>query len=299
MSEGQKNIKIGERRDIQSWISGRTYQENEEVDFDKKIYIALEIHVSVVFATDLAAAKWVQIGGTSGGNGVFGAANDGAAIAISSASLAGTLNIGSNLLVLDGASGQVGIGIAAPTSDLHLNFTDSLFTERGFNISNNTQLILGINHDGRVGLGTQPNEVSSGGTWMNITTMANPTIGINYIFKSSASGTKTMFDLGTDNSTADSSFTFINIADSRNNGGFNKAGIIFNLQSGGGSGLMKAIQITNGICLMRQIEMQSTDAFHWGAPTSNNTWRVIRSGNDLLFERRESGSYVTKSTISA
>ncbi|MCW5591054.1 MAG: hypothetical protein KIS74_03045 [Burkholderiales bacterium] len=40
-------------------------------------------------------------------------------------------------------------------------------------------------------------------------------------------------------------------------------------------------------------------AYHLGAPATDGTWRFIRSGTDLLIQRRESGTYVTKSTISA
>lgn len=40
-------------------------------------------------------------------------------------------------------------------------------------------------------------------------------------------------------------------------------------------------------------------AVYIGDPGTDGTWRMIRSGNDLKFERRESGSYVTKDTIAA
>lgn len=38
---------------------------------------------------------------------------------------------------------------------------------------------------------------------------------------------------------------------------------------------------------------------YFGDPDTNDTWRLIRSGNNLVIQRRESDSYVTKSTISA
>lgn len=47
------------------------------------------------------------------------------------------------------------------------------------------------------------------------------------------------------------------------------------------------------------IEVDSSGAYYMGDPVVNGTWRMVRSGNDLVFQRRESGSYVTKSTISA
>lgn len=43
----------------------------------------------------------------------------------------------------------------------------------------------------------------------------------------------------------------------------------------------------------------SSQAYYFGAESTDSTWRIIRSGNDLKFQRRESGSYVDKSTIAA
>jgi len=44
-------------------------------------------------------------------------------------------------------------------------------------------------------------------------------------------------------------------------------------------------------------EVQSDEAFYLGDPATDGTWRMIRSGDDLLHQRRESGTYVTKQTI--
>ncbi len=41
----------------------------------------------------------------------------------------------------------------------------------------------------------------------------------------------------------------------------------------------------------------ATYAYYLGDATTNGTWRMRRSGDDLIFERRESGSYALKSTI--
>ncbi len=76
MAITQQNIKIGDKRDIQPWVSGVTYQEREEVDINNSIYIALVSHVSTDFATDLAAAKWQVIGGGGGGSPSAGASGD-------------------------------------------------------------------------------------------------------------------------------------------------------------------------------------------------------------------------------
>lgn len=47
------------------------------------------------------------------------------------------------------------------------------------------------------------------------------------------------------------------------------------------------------------VRVESTLAFHLGDPTVDGTWRIVRSGNNLVFERRESSAWVTKQTIAA
>jgi hypothetical protein len=47
------------------------------------------------------------------------------------------------------------------------------------------------------------------------------------------------------------------------------------------------------------IEVGSSDAMYFGDPTTDGTWRQVRSGNDFVIERRESGSYVEKGRFSA
>lgn len=43
----------------------------------------------------------------------------------------------------------------------------------------------------------------------------------------------------------------------------------------------------------------ASTAHYFGPSATDGTWRIVRSGNDLVIERREGGSYVTKSTITA
>jgi hypothetical protein len=47
------------------------------------------------------------------------------------------------------------------------------------------------------------------------------------------------------------------------------------------------------------VEVDADEAYYFGPVATNGSWRIIRSGNDLVIERREAGAYVTKSTISA
>lgn len=51
--------------------------------------------------------------------------------------------------------------------------------------------------------------------------------------------------------------------------------------------------------LFDKIELGATEALYFGKNDTNGSWRLIRSGNDLVIQRREMGSWVTKSTISA
>lgn len=45
------------------------------------------------------------------------------------------------------------------------------------------------------------------------------------------------------------------------------------------------------------IETGSADAFYFGDPLTDGTWRIKRDGNDLSFERRETGTWVFKMKI--
>jgi len=47
------------------------------------------------------------------------------------------------------------------------------------------------------------------------------------------------------------------------------------------------------------IAVSDTKAFYLGDRSTDGTWRITRSGNNLQFERRESGSYVMKQIIAA
>ncbi len=70
------------------------------------------------------------------------------------------------------------------------------------------------------------------------------------------------------------------------------ARIQFGTKASGGS-YAYALTLRND----QSVEILSTKAFHFGDKDTDGTWRIIRSGDNLLFQQRESGSYVTKSTI--
>lgn len=45
------------------------------------------------------------------------------------------------------------------------------------------------------------------------------------------------------------------------------------------------------------IETGDANAFYFGDPTTDGTWRIMRSGNNLVFQRLESGVWVTKTAM--
>lgn len=47
------------------------------------------------------------------------------------------------------------------------------------------------------------------------------------------------------------------------------------------------------------LEITSTSSLYLGDSATDGSWRIVRSGNDLVIQRRESGTWTTKSTISA
>ena len=48
-----------------------------------------------------------------------------------------------------------------------------------------------------------------------------------------------------------------------------------------------------------EVHLVSAGIIYIGDDSTNGSWRMVRSGNDLVFQRREAGNWVTKSTISA
>lgn len=46
------------------------------------------------------------------------------------------------------------------------------------------------------------------------------------------------------------------------------------------------------------IEIGSADHYYFGDPTTDTSWRIVRSGDDLIFQQREAGTWNTKNTIS-
>ena len=45
------------------------------------------------------------------------------------------------------------------------------------------------------------------------------------------------------------------------------------------------------------LELDSTSALYFGDSATNGSWRIIRSGNNLVVERREGGVWVEKNAF--
>lgn len=56
---------------------------------------------------------------------------------------------------------------------------------------------------------------------------------------------------------------------------------------------------TSKLDVAGDIEIGDANALYYGDPTTNDTWRTVRSGDDLSFQRREGGSYVEKGAFTA
>ena len=55
-----------------------------------------------------------------------------------------------------------------------------------------------------------------------------------------------------------------------------------------------ALTVNGSLTTTGDIETGSANAFYFGDPTVDGTWRITRSGNNLVFELRESGVWVEK-----
>jgi len=56
---------------------------------------------------------------------------------------------------------------------------------------------------------------------------------------------------------------------------------------------------TSALDVSGDIEVASGDFIYWGDPNTDGSWCLGRNGNNMIFQRRESGSWVVKQTISA
>jgi hypothetical protein len=69
--------------------------------------------------------------------------------------------------------------------------------------------------------------------------------------------------------------------------------------SSAGAVTFDAVGASAGFMFSDYVATASDKAFYLGDPATDGTWRFVRSGNDLVVERRESGNYVLKTTFTA
>jgi hypothetical protein len=50
---------------------------------------------------------------------------------------------------------------------------------------------------------------------------------------------------------------------------------------------------------LKEVHLISTGIIYFGDSETNGSWRIVRSGNDLVIQRLVTGTWTTKSTISA
>lgn len=50
---------------------------------------------------------------------------------------------------------------------------------------------------------------------------------------------------------------------------------------------------------LEEVHLISTGVIYIGDSSTDGSWRIVRSGNDLVIQRLESSTWTTKSTISA
>jgi hypothetical protein len=51
--------------------------------------------------------------------------------------------------------------------------------------------------------------------------------------------------------------------------------------------------------IIEKIVLGAAEAIYLGEETTDGSWRIVRSGNDLVIQRLVLGTWTTKSTISA
>lgn len=71
--------------------------------------------------------------------------------------------------------------------------------------------------------------------------------------------------------------------------------IVYLVRDPSGSPLSRKMTVAN--LRTELLKAGSTAAFYFGDPDTDGTWRISRSGNNLIFERRVGGSYVQRGGI--
>ena len=145
-------------------------------------------------------------------------------------------------------------------------------------------------NDGYVGIGTdEPDQklhvsVPDGPCWILVETTDNnaPAAGIRV--------KNTLSNMYFGASSAYDAFTVVDMD--------NPTASLLEVRAGGNVGI-GTTEPDEKLDVDGNIKIGSSDAFYLGDANTDGSWRFTRSGNNLVFQRRESSTWVTKSTISA
>ena len=53
----------------------------------------------------------------------------------------------------------------------------------------------------------------------------------------------------------------------------------------------------NAAVINGDIQTTDSNAFYFGDPSTDGTWRILRVGDSLVFQRRESATWIDKNTL--
>lgn len=63
------------------------------------------------------------------------------------------------------------------------------------------------------------------------------------------------------------------------------------------NGITGLLERDNSSTPTGDVTIGSGNAFYFGSSTTNGSWRIIRDGNNLSFQRREGGTWVEKGAM--
>jgi hypothetical protein len=200
------------------------------------------------------------------------------------------------LIFGDFSAKNVGIGTSSPDSSLVVaSNAGTISTVDSFNVSGNSNFL------GRRARGTAsaPTAVQSGDALVSFAGRGYGTTGWSgghrgrLTFWAAENWTDaaqgTHFSINTTNIGATSSAEHFRVT-AGGNVGIGTTAPVYKLEV---NGTIKTTKVLSS----GDAEVASTGAFYFGDPATNGSWRIIRSGNNLVFECREVGVWVTKSTM--
>lgn len=156
--------------------------------------------------------------------------------------------------------------------------------------------------DGNVGVGT-----ATPATLLHMESTSNPAFTIRENLLGVAGSLRTLNIInfeGLDTASAVVQFAVININSQDATAGAEDGSIYFRTMDDGTLGTDMTIRernvgigvttLTSRLDVAGNIEVGSVDSFFYGDPTTDTTWKTVRSGTKLSFQRREVGVFVEK-----